>query len=258
MKGFVPFHRVDAEISEDKWQLKVDGNPFSSCWDISVWTEAVERLTDCQKCFDAFSCTQTRVKSCEQSTLLICLCVASQNEVYEQFGQDFYWLNPPCFYSRQYLSAPHKPSLLWPPVTFAPSTVQAFPPPLLKQEQSDCVKQKASTVDTKCTLFSFHLLPVRNSWLQLICSCQVSRVTGVLISHFRLLWTDWSPQKRRLGNNLSCYSDGTCDVEAPCLQTGWIMISVSKWGVQMECGSLSCLALPPLNWCTDCHFTVVH
>ena len=122
----------------------------------------------------------------------------------------------------------------------------------------DCDKQKASTFDIQRMLFSFHLLPVCNSWPQLISSCQVNRVTGVLFLHFRLLWTDYSPQKRRFGNNLWCYSDETCNVEAPCLQTGWIMISVSKWGVQMECGSLSCLALPPLNWCTDCHFTVVH
>lgn len=27
----------------------------------------------------------------------------------------FYRLNRPGFYGRQYLSAPHKPSLLWPP-----------------------------------------------------------------------------------------------------------------------------------------------
>lgn len=108
-------------------------------------TEVVERFTDCQKYFDAFNCTQTTVKSCKQSALLICLCVASQNEVtlvYKQFGQDFYWLNPPCFYSRLYLSAPHKPSLLWPSVTFAPSTMQAFPHLCLNKKNQIVINKK--------------------------------------------------------------------------------------------------------------------
>lgn len=46
--------------------------------------------------------------------------------VYEWSAKDFYRLNLPCFYNRQYLSAPHK-ALLWPIVTFAPFTMYAFP-----------------------------------------------------------------------------------------------------------------------------------
>lgn len=37
-----------------------------------------------------------------------------------------YWLNPPCFYSRRYLSAPRKPQPLRPSLTFAPLAAQAL------------------------------------------------------------------------------------------------------------------------------------
>lgn len=65
----------------------------------------------------------------------------------------FYRLNRPGFYGRQYLSAPHKPSLLWPPVSFDPLSIKASPPPLHKDVYSagnKAVRKKAKQVFKWC------------------------------------------------------------------------------------------------------------